>query len=200
MRIERLRVKNFRCFENLEIQLHPKCNVLVGINGAGKSTILDALAIALGGYLTGFDGIRSNSILPEDAHYKMFCVGSRIEPQEQFPVEIYAEGTVDKKNSNIKFFRNYYRMAEGIKWKGPPHHAWKCKNLLQTMPRTLQNSVRSGDVTCILPLVAYYGTGRLWLQKKKPYKICKRRKTKSADGICGLYCRRIKRKTNDAVV
>ena len=88
MRIERLRVKNFRCFENLEIQLHPKCNVLVGINGAGKSTILDALAIALGGYLTGFDGIRSNSILPEDAHYKMFCVGSRIEPQEQFPVEI----------------------------------------------------------------------------------------------------------------
>ncbi len=44
MRIERLKVKNFRCFEKLEMQLHPKCNILVGINGAGKSTILDALA------------------------------------------------------------------------------------------------------------------------------------------------------------
>jgi predicted ATP-dependent endonuclease of OLD family len=48
MKIERLRIKNFRCFENLEIQLHPKCNVLVGINGSGKFTLLDALAVALG--------------------------------------------------------------------------------------------------------------------------------------------------------
>ena len=101
MRIERLKVKNFRCFEKLEMQLHPKCNILVGINGAGKSTILDALAIALGGYLTGFDGIKSHSISPEDAHYKMFCVGSRIEPQEQFPVEIYAEGIVEQKNVTL---------------------------------------------------------------------------------------------------
>ena len=28
----------------------------------------------------------------------MFCVGSRIEPQEQFPVEIYVEGIVENKN------------------------------------------------------------------------------------------------------
>ena len=58
MRINRLRLSNFRCFENLEMQLHPKCNILTGINGAGKSTILDALAVALGAYLSGFDGIK----------------------------------------------------------------------------------------------------------------------------------------------
>ena len=39
MRIDRLELKNFRCFENLEMQLHPRCNILVGINGAGKSNL-----------------------------------------------------------------------------------------------------------------------------------------------------------------
>lgn len=37
----------------------------------------------------------------------------------------------------------------------------------------MQNGVHSGDVTCILPLVAYYGTGRLWLQKRNRTKYKK---------------------------
>lgn len=172
MRIERLRLKNFRCFENMEIQLHPKCNILVGINGAGKSTILDALAVALGGYLTGFDGIRSNSILPEDAHYKMFCVGSRIEPQEQFPVEIYAEGTVKKKNAVINSSEAIISWQRELNGKDRRTTYGNVKFIVD-YARTLQNSVRSGDVTCILPLVAYYGTGRLWLQKRNRTKYKK---------------------------
>ncbi len=172
MRIERLKLKNFRCFEKLEMRLHPKCNVLVGMNGAGKSTILDALAVALGGYLSGFDGIKSNSILPEDAHYKMFCVGSRIEPQEQFPVEIYAEGIVERKNvteSDSKTTISWQRELNG-KGRRTTHGNVK---FIADYACSLQNSVRSGDATCILPLVAYYGTGRLWLQKRNRTKYKK---------------------------
>lgn len=165
MRIERLKVKNFRCFEKLEMQLHPKCNILVGINGAGKSTILDALAIALGGYLTGFDGIKSHSISPEDAHYKMFCVGSRIEPQEQFPVEIYAEGIVEQKNVTLNASEAIISWQRELNGKERRTTHGKVK-FIADYARALQNRVRSGDATCILPLVAYYGTGRLWLQKK----------------------------------
>ncbi|MCM1048488.1 MAG: AAA family ATPase [Clostridiales bacterium] len=172
MRIKRLRVKNFRCFENLEMQLHPKCNILVGINGAGKSTILDALAVALGGYLTGFDGIKSNYILPEDAHYKMFCVGSRVEPQEQFPVEIYAEGIMEQKNeieNSSGTIISWQRELNG-KERRTTHGNVK---LIADYAKTLQNRVRSGDITCVLPLVAYYGTGRLWLQKRNRTKYKK---------------------------
>ena len=77
-----------------KLPLNKNLNILVGINGAGKSTVLDALAVALGGYLSGFDDIKGNNIQTEDAHFKMFPAGSRIERQGQFPVEVYAEGEV----------------------------------------------------------------------------------------------------------
>lgn len=46
MRIEKLHLKNFRCFEDLEINF-PESNlaVFIGLNGAGKTAILDALSI-----------------------------------------------------------------------------------------------------------------------------------------------------------
>jgi predicted ATP-binding protein involved in virulence len=48
MRIEQLEIKNFRCLENITIKF-PANNlaVIVGVNGAGKSAILDALKISI---------------------------------------------------------------------------------------------------------------------------------------------------------
>ena len=47
MRVQKLWMKNFRGFSELELEFDEKVNVLVGINGAGKSSILDCLAILL---------------------------------------------------------------------------------------------------------------------------------------------------------
>ncbi|MCP4600685.1 MAG: AAA family ATPase [Proteobacteria bacterium] len=48
MRITGLKLENFRGFNSLEMDFHPKLTVLVGINGCGKTTILDAVAAAMG--------------------------------------------------------------------------------------------------------------------------------------------------------
>ncbi|MBF0584837.1 MAG: AAA family ATPase [Magnetococcales bacterium] len=47
MKLSRLDIANFRCFESLSIPFRPDVNVLVGVNGAGKSAILDAIALSL---------------------------------------------------------------------------------------------------------------------------------------------------------
>jgi len=47
MKIDTLSLKNFRAAKNLNLRFHESLNVFVGVNGAGKSTILDTLAIML---------------------------------------------------------------------------------------------------------------------------------------------------------
>lgn len=46
--IQRARVDNFRAIRCAEIALHPRVTVFFGANAAGKSTVLDAIAIGLG--------------------------------------------------------------------------------------------------------------------------------------------------------
>ena len=55
MRLDAIELKNFRCFEQLKITLHPELTVLIAENGMGKTTILDAARIALWPYVKGFD-------------------------------------------------------------------------------------------------------------------------------------------------
>jgi recombinational DNA repair ATPase RecF len=48
MRIDRLKIRNFKQFSDYALDLHPKFTLLVGDNGTGKTSLLDALAIAAG--------------------------------------------------------------------------------------------------------------------------------------------------------
>lgn len=58
MRIDRIRIKNFKGFESEEFSLNKKFTVFIGDNAKGKTSILDALAIAVGSFLRGIDVAR----------------------------------------------------------------------------------------------------------------------------------------------
>lgn len=60
MKLSKIEITNFRCYERFVLELQPDVNVIVGVNGAGKTTILDAIAIAL------YDIVAANVSLPPD--------------------------------------------------------------------------------------------------------------------------------------
>lgn len=157
MYIKSISLKNYRCYENFKIDFNKEYTVLVGINGAGKSAVLDAVSTALGSYIAGFDGIASNGIFHEDAHRKMYEMGSVVDMQEQYPVEIEAICNID---------------GEDIWWKRSLHaksgrtHISEAKAMMGYASE-LQNKVRQGDKQTVLPIIAYYGTGRLYMQKRQ---------------------------------
>mgnify|MGYP000613184533 CR=1 FL=1 len=54
MQLRRLTLTQFRAFEQAEFEFQPGMNLLVGVNGVGKSTVLDALRILLSQILPKF--------------------------------------------------------------------------------------------------------------------------------------------------
>jgi AAA domain len=74
MRLTELTLKNYRCFENISIPLHPQLTVIVAENGQGKSTLLAAIRVGLWPFIGSFDLARAatfndpqNSITIDDA-------------------------------------------------------------------------------------------------------------------------------------
>lgn len=51
--MSRLQLANYRGFAGLELEFDPRLTVLVGVNGGGKSSVLDALAMVLRGVVEG---------------------------------------------------------------------------------------------------------------------------------------------------
>lgn len=60
MKIKKLEVTNLRAFTHAEFIFQPGMNLLVGINGVGKTTVLDALRISLSKVLPDLFGIKGS--------------------------------------------------------------------------------------------------------------------------------------------
>jgi len=52
VKIKRLEIENFRCKESASLDLGSRLSIFIGENGAGKTTFLDAIAIALGSVIS----------------------------------------------------------------------------------------------------------------------------------------------------
>lgn len=68
MKIEKLVLENFRRFVELDIEFDPSLTVIVGINGAGKTSILDGIALLIGRLLTRLPQVSGVALSPKDLH------------------------------------------------------------------------------------------------------------------------------------
>ncbi|XP_054268825.1 structural maintenance of chromosomes protein 6 [Macrosteles quadrilineatus] len=69
--IHKVQMKNFMCHDNLEVQLNPRINFVIGKNGSGKSAIQTAVAVGLGGSALATN--RGSSIKDLIKHGKKSC-------------------------------------------------------------------------------------------------------------------------------
>jgi len=157
MFLKSLVLHNFRCFSDLDVTFHNRLTVIVGSNGAGKSTVLEAATIAAGTLTSAMDGLTNYGIKKSDAHYKCFDLGSNVDVQSQFPVEITAVGNVDGRDIS------WTRSLNSSKGRGGLASAKE----LTAIAQAYQARMRSGDKELKLPIISYYGTGRLWAQHRE---------------------------------
>ena len=169
LNIQSLKLRDYRCFELIDIDFHPQLTVLVAANGAGKTSILDAVAVAFGPFIGAFDeavgkhfeasDIRQYRVRESRTHEMEYAAGGvRLLAEGCFPDRY--EDAVPSGPPSIKMWRR--SLSGPTKSKTTIKDA---KDLIEYGKR-LQEAVRTPGGNALLPLVAYYGTGRLWQQKK----------------------------------
>jgi recombinational DNA repair ATPase RecF len=89
-----MKLKNFRAYSDFELTLKPGINLLIGPNATGKTTILEALSVALGSIFLGIRGYDSLTIRPEDTRIKANTTGESLSIERQYPVEVRTRGLV----------------------------------------------------------------------------------------------------------
>lgn len=157
MLLKSMDLHNFRCFSDLKINFNHRLTVVVGSNGSGKSTILEAATIAAGTLTSAMDGLTNYGIKKSDAHYKYYDLGSNIDVQPQFPVEITATGDIDGKGISWSRRRISAKGRDGL----------ASAKELTAIASAYQERMRNGDKGLKLPVISYYGTGRLWAQHRE---------------------------------
>lgn len=155
MRLSHLLIKNYRLFADLALDFHPELTVIVAPNGCGKTTVLDAIRVAYSPYLFVFPTGRGCGIEPGDVH-KIKTLEELGQMQEVIPVEILADGTFGD-----QVVRAWKREKHSLKGKSTIKDA----RLPAEFGKKLQSEAAKGEFSK-WPLIAYYGTGRLWNQKK----------------------------------
>ncbi len=103
MKLNNIKIYNYRCFKEADIDFDNHTTLIVGKNGAGKTAILDAVAVST--FLLGIDGGVSRSISKVDARYEFHDLDGTVDPQHQFPVSIESTGDC-LDNHDVKWVRS----------------------------------------------------------------------------------------------
>lgn len=161
MRIDRLTVQNFKKFSHQVFSLHPQFTLLIGDNGSGKTSILDALAVAMAIWLVDppDSTLRKSgrNIQGKDIRLEATRIGDRVQFREQRPTVITAEGTINRSETV-----HWTRQEEKAKTSKPD-----AKEALNIIRETYKRDSAGQHEIC--PVLAYYGAGRAWLPSKQRF-------------------------------
>jgi predicted ATP-binding protein involved in virulence len=157
MRIDRLEIENFKKFRHQTVELHPHFTLFVGENGAGKTTVLDALAVAAGIWLveppdSTLAGSR-REIFATEIRLEPEIKGDRVQFSERRPVQVRAVGRIGNQES--------IRWTRQIRPSGKRTSNADAKQALLCVHDIYMRDRAGQDVLC--PVLAYYGAGRALL-------------------------------------
>ena len=153
MELQKLTINNFKMFENIELSFKAGFNLLLGDNGVGKTTILEAAAVAIGGFLTGMENVATRNIYVGDIRYHVEKDSNGIpNPSFHYPVEISCE--VQYADSVYSWDRQK-SSPEGKTTTNPKD--------IYSVARKLVNST---DHEVIWPVLSYQSASRSWVTRR----------------------------------
>ena len=145
MKIKELQLQNFRRFSDFTIGFDENLTILVARNGAGKSSILDAIAISLGAFSTRLPKVVGKSF--EDTDFRVL-EAERKPPFMRVTCESFSGIKWDRTEKRDKATKTELQLTEAL----------GLKSLYEYADSFIDAHNESKEYT--LPVFIHYGTGR----------------------------------------
>ena len=152
MFLKHLSIQNFKGLVHCEVDLEPGFNLLIGDNGKGKTSILEAASVALGGFIAGIDHIPSKHIVESEIRVSSSSMGDgSFNQQFETPVSIYC--CADVNGDEVKWTRQKNSVSAS-RTTVEPRDICKIANAMSKNPQS------------VLPVLSYQSAARAWMQKR----------------------------------
>ena len=155
MRVTHLNLRNFRCFQDRTFTFDDRFTLLIGTNATGKTAILDGMAVALGAALLDVPDAPSRTIQFQEVRRTDRQSGEIGNFVEHYPVRVTASGTVEE--TRIEWTRDLRSRKSRTTRSGT-------ESLRHRIRELVRGNMDNEDA--VLPLIGYYGTGRLWVEQR----------------------------------
>lgn len=161
MKINDIHIVNFKGIGDKSFEFNTQFNVLIGDNGAGKTSILDAVSIAMGTILMksgasfGYSGMRTRPLYKHEIRNVITELGKK-EPQE-----VTLAGSFEYEGQRLHWCRRQPRFSKNLSYK----EASGITGLGEYFAQNIEQPIN-------LPLLVHHTTARLWgniFDKKNKY-------------------------------
>jgi predicted ATP-binding protein involved in virulence len=152
MRLKEVDIHNFRGIENCHLQFHDGMNLIIGKNGVGKTSILEAIAVGLGGFISGLDGVSTRNFTQDEIRVQYAKTGDGSYNQKFIlPIEVCCRAKFNGKPYEWKRAREAYSSSR-----------------TGFLPRQIAKDAneQAGTDDAVLPLISYQSASRTWMQKR----------------------------------
>ncbi|QXI15324.1 AAA family ATPase [Pseudomonas hamedanensis] len=171
MRLDRLHIQNFRCYEDATFDFQPGFNLVVGVNGSGKTSLLQAVASSFVEFGQTFSH-PEDLLTKESVRFVFNEFEKRTRFERVFPLVLEAKG--DLLGSN----------GWDVHWLAADHR------ILDTRPSgkalDVINSV-SSESTIDLPLLGFYRANRRWKMLGVAAEYAARQRVSRLDGYSDWF-------------
>ena len=153
MHIKSIRIKNFKGIEDSSINFQPGFNIIKGENGKGKTSIIEAIAVGLGGFIGGFSDVATRHFTKEEIRKEWELTGDgSCNENYQTPTEVSLVSVINGENFE------WTRSRSSVK-----------SSRTTTMPKTIVKYAESLQLNskAELPIISLQGAGRVWSQKRE---------------------------------
>lgn len=183
MKIQTLRISNFRGFEDKSFRFDDRMNVVLGNNTTGKTTLLHAVQIALGAFL------QSMSLLPGGkAFSRNFKKGDQVSRYSASSKSFLLDVNKPLLEVDATFYKGIFQKEsnsttiteESISWARSGNKLSKATaSELQEEVAWMENTRRTSDETgenALFPLILSFGAARL----EKNYRMAEKTKSRES--------------------